>query len=54
MWAELISLLAVAVILSLSVVYIVRRKKKGGGCIGCPYASSCKSKCHCKEDSEKQ
>ncbi|MBR3296755.1 MAG: FeoB-associated Cys-rich membrane protein [Firmicutes bacterium] len=39
--ASIIALLAVVLIVSLAVRYIVREKKKGTKCIGCPYAGSC-------------
>ena len=39
--ATIIALLAVVLIVSLAVRYIVREKKKGTKCIGCPYAGSC-------------
>jgi hypothetical protein len=41
--------LIVLVILALAVGYIVRAKKKGQACIGCPNASSCTKHCHCSE-----
>ena len=39
--ASIIALLALVLIVSLAVRYIVREKKKGTKCIGCPYAGSC-------------
>ncbi len=36
-----IGILAVALILFLAIRYIVKEKKKGNKCIGCPYAESC-------------
>ena len=33
-----------ALIVSLAVRYIVREKRRGTKCIGCPYADSCPSK----------
>ena len=39
--ATVIGILAVAVILFLAIRYIVKEKKKGNKCIGCPYAESC-------------
>ena len=49
----LINLIIVAVVLIVLggvVFYIVREKKKGSKCIGCPYANSCgagNDKCSC-------
>lgn len=31
-------------IFGLSIVYIIREKKSGTKCIGCPYAKSCKKR----------
>lgn len=39
--ATIIAVIAVAVILFLAIRYIVREKKKGVHCIGCPMAGSC-------------
>ena len=39
--ATVIAVIAVAVILFLAIRYIVREKKKGVHCIGCPMAGSC-------------
>ncbi len=39
-----ISVLAV-IIVGVS-VYIIKQKKKGKKCIGCPYSDSCNKQCH--------
>ena len=39
--ATIIAIIAVAVILFLAIRYIVREKRKGVHCIGCPMAGSC-------------
>lgn len=31
------------------VMYLIRAKKRGEKCIGCPYAKECGSKCNCKK-----
>ncbi len=41
----IIAVLCLAV--AAAVFYIVRAKRKGQKCIGCPYSSKC-SKCNCK------
>ncbi len=41
---EIIAIGLVAIIVIGSVVYIVKAKKKGAKCIGCPCAGSCKNK----------
>lgn len=40
-----IVLAVVLVIVGLAVWYIVREKKKGTKCIGCPYAKQCSGSC---------
>ncbi len=49
--AELIALLAVILIIGGALFYIIRAKKKGQKCIGCPYAKQCGSQkgggCNC-------
>ncbi|MBO5883999.1 MAG: FeoB-associated Cys-rich membrane protein [Clostridia bacterium] len=34
----------IALIVGAAIVYIIKEKKKGKKCIGCPYCSSCTSK----------
>ena len=29
---------------------IVRSKKKGRACVGCPYSGNCANSCHCQKD----
>ncbi len=41
-WLTTIAAIAVlALIITLAVRYIIREKKRGAKCIGCPYAGSC-------------
>lgn len=44
---EIIAIIAIVLIVGGAIFYIVREKKKGRKCIGCPYADSCSSKCNC-------
>ena len=39
--ATIVAALAVVIIVSLAVRYIIKEKKRGVKCIGCPYAGSC-------------
>lgn len=39
--ATVVAAAALAVILFLALRYIVREKRKGNRCVGCPYAESC-------------
>jgi hypothetical protein len=38
---NVIAILVIALILALAITYIVRQKKKGIKCIGCPSAKNC-------------
>lgn len=44
-------ILVLALVVGLAVFYIVKKKKSGAKCIGCPYASDCGKKgasdCNC-------
>ncbi len=42
----------VLVIVGLAVWYIVKEKKKGTKCIGCPYAKQCSGKCEEHEENQ--
>jgi hypothetical protein len=35
------------------VLYILKEKKKGTKCIGCPYAEECSKKACCKSEKER-
>ena len=37
----IVAIAVLALIVSLAVRYIVREKKRGVKCVGCPYADSC-------------
>ena len=46
--ADIIVIAVVALIIAGAIAYIVRAKKKGQKCIGCPYAKNCgKADCSC-------
>ena len=42
---DYIAIAAIVLTLSASVFYIVRAKKRGEKCVGCPYARECGGKC---------
>jgi hypothetical protein len=42
--------LIIVLTVGLAAFYIVRHKRRGGGCIGCPYASSCDKCCKANEN----
>lgn len=39
--ATFIAIIALAAVVFLAVRYLVKEKKKGSKCVGCPYAASC-------------
>lgn len=41
---NLIIILLVAAIIGIAIFYIIRSKKNGAKCVGCPYAKECSSK----------
>ncbi len=41
---NIIVIFIVALIIGLAMLYIIRQKKKGAKCIGCPYSSTCGKK----------
>lgn len=43
---NLIIAAVVAALIGAAVIYIWKEKKKGSGCIGCPYAKQCAGKGH--------
>lgn len=51
---NLIAIIVILVILGLAIGYIVKQKKNGAKCIGCPSGGSCSSKkcgcCDCSEE----
>ena len=45
--ATIISIIILALIVFLAVRYIIKEKRKGNKCIGCPYADNCPRN-HCE------
>lgn len=48
---DYIAIAAIVLIVGSAVFYIIRSKKRGDKCVGCPYAKSCSGKCGGKCDS---
>ncbi len=48
--ADLIVVGIVLVIVSVAIAYIIKEKKKGVKCIGCPAAGQCAGKCAGKQN----
>lgn len=42
---DYIAIAVVVLTLSAAVFYIVRAKRRGAKCVGCPYANQCGGKC---------
>ena len=50
---EIIAIAAALLIVGIAILYIVRAKKSGQKCIGCPYSKTCgvgKCGCACREE----
>ena len=41
---EIIAIVVIALIICFAIIYIVKAKKSGKKCIGCPYGNTCKKK----------
>jgi hypothetical protein len=46
---DIIVLVIVALIIGGASFYIIRAKKRGQKCVGCPYAKNCNSNCSCNQ-----
>ena len=44
MLGDVIVIIIIGVILALAIIYIVKAKKSGQKCIGCPHSKTCASK----------
>lgn len=55
MWTDWILAGVILVVVGVAVWYIIKEKKRGRKCIGCPYSGSCASKgsCNCTESMKK-
>ncbi len=53
MLPEILAVLALVLVVGGAILYIVKAKKKGQKCIGCPYASVCTEKSACHEAEKK-
>ena len=40
---DIIAVVAIVAVIGCAIAYIVKEKKKGKKCIGCPYSCSCQS-----------
>ena len=50
---DIIIIVAIAAVIGAAMFYIIRAKRRGEKCIGCPYAKECGGKCgSAKQQSE--
>lgn len=45
MYTDVIAIIVISLIIILVSIYIIKAKKKGQKCIGCPYSKTCKRNC---------
>ena len=50
---DYIAIGAIALVVGAAVFYIVRAKRRGQKCVGCPYSKQCSSKCTCGKNDKK-
>ena len=50
---EIVALASAIIIIGLALFYIVRSKRSGKKCIGCPYADTCSKGCGCPSSNKK-
>ena len=48
---DIIVIALIALIIGAATFYIIRSKRRGQKCIGCPYANSC-TKCNCGKNED--
>ena len=46
--AEILAIIALVIVLCCAIGYIIYSKRKGRGCVGCPYSKDCSGSCSCK------
>lgn len=45
---DLITIIIICILIGSAITYIIKSKRKGKKCIGCPYSDNCSS-CKCKD-----
>lgn len=50
--ADAIVVIIILVAFSQAIRYIIKEKRRGNGCIGCPNASKCGGGCQCEKTSQ--
>lgn len=49
---DIIAIAVIVLILCGAVAYIIKAKRAGQKCIGCPYSKTCSGKCGCNQSSD--
>ena len=50
---DIIIIIAIAIVVGCALFYIIRAKRRGEKCIGCPHSKACSGKCACaKQENE--
>ena len=44
---EIIAIIAIVLVVGGAVAYLIRAKRRGQKCVGCPYSKECGNKCNC-------
>ena len=44
---EIIAIIAIVLVVGGAVAYLIRAKRRGQKCVGCPYSKECSNKCNC-------
>lgn len=52
--SDIIAIAVIVLVIGAAAFYIIREKKKGKKCIGCPYANNCGGSCGCHSDEHKK
>lgn len=55
--ADIVAIVVIALVVGAAALYIIKAKKSGKKCIGCPDSGSCSGKCascHCSSHSEEE
>ena len=50
MITDIIAISAIVLVVGGALAYIIRAKKRGEKCVGCPYAKQCGGKCASREN----
>lgn len=50
---DIIIIIAIAIVVGCALFYIIRAKRRGEKCIGCPHSKACSGKCACAKQEQK-